>query len=80
MAGLNQSRYTSVQDDRLRALRSSSMTKPCAKPVKTNPFLTYRDPTTGRWIVVKVSLETTAHYQEMSSKSSRADAQERSLS
>lgn len=27
--------------------------KPCDKPLKTNPFNTYRDPATGKWIVVK---------------------------
>ncbi|WP_255512277.1 MULTISPECIES: hypothetical protein [Oscillatoriales] len=29
------------------------MTKPCDKPLKQNPFLTYRDPETGKWIVTK---------------------------
>ncbi len=28
------------------------MPKPCQKPLKPNPFLTYRDPKTGQWIVV----------------------------
>lgn len=28
--------------------------KPCDKPLKDNPFLTYRDPLTGKWVVVKV--------------------------
>ncbi len=27
------------------------MPKPCSKPVKSNPFETYRDPVTGRWEV-----------------------------
>lgn len=27
------------------------MPKPCSKPVKSNPFETYRDPETGRWEV-----------------------------
>ena len=27
--------------------------KTSEKPLKPNPFLTYRDPETGRWIVVK---------------------------
>ncbi|EAW37035.1 hypothetical protein L8106_21512 [Lyngbya sp. PCC 8106] len=27
--------------------------KTCEKPLQTNPFTTYRDPETGRWIVVK---------------------------
>ncbi|HEY9627929.1 MAG TPA: hypothetical protein V6C84_11555 [Coleofasciculaceae cyanobacterium] len=29
------------------------MMKTCNKPLKTNPFSSYRDPATGRWIVVK---------------------------
>jgi hypothetical protein len=28
------------------------MVKPCSKPLKSNPFVTYRDPLTGKWIVV----------------------------
>ncbi|MDB9513741.1 hypothetical protein PN499_21320 [Kamptonema animale CS-326] len=26
--------------------------KPCEKPLKSNPFTTYRDPKTGKWVVV----------------------------
>ena len=26
--------------------------KPCSKPLKSNPFITYRDPITGKWMVV----------------------------
>lgn len=26
--------------------------KPSAKPLKENPFETYRDPKTGRWVVL----------------------------
>lgn len=26
--------------------------KACDKPLKSNPFTTYRDPQTGKWIVV----------------------------
>ncbi len=29
------------------------MSTPCRKPLKLNPFITYRDPSTGKWIVVK---------------------------
>ncbi|MDB9525618.1 hypothetical protein PN498_06435 [Oscillatoria sp. CS-180] len=29
------------------------MAKACQKPLKGNPFSTYRDPSTGKWIVVK---------------------------
>lgn len=25
----------------------------CSKALKENPFITYRDPTTGKWVVVK---------------------------
>jgi hypothetical protein len=28
------------------------MITPCNKPLKNNPFTTYRDPVTGRWTVV----------------------------
>ena len=28
------------------------MQKPCDKPLKANPFTTYRDPATGKWIVI----------------------------
>lgn len=27
--------------------------KLCPKPLRSNPFTTYRDPKTGRWLVVK---------------------------
>ena len=26
--------------------------KPCSKPLKSNPFITYRDPITGKWMVL----------------------------
>ncbi|WP_255512929.1 MULTISPECIES: hypothetical protein [unclassified Tychonema] len=26
--------------------------KSCSEPLKSNPFITYRDPITGKWIVV----------------------------
>lgn len=28
------------------------MIKPCSQPLKINPFTSYRDPVTGKWIVV----------------------------
>jgi hypothetical protein len=34
------------------------MAKPCNKPLKTNPFVTQRDPETGEWRVVKFSPRT----------------------
>ncbi|MDY7022969.1 MAG: hypothetical protein SWJ54_16740 [Cyanobacteriota bacterium] len=27
--------------------------KTCEKPLKSNPFTTYRDPKTGQWIVIR---------------------------
>lgn len=29
------------------------MITPCNQPLKTNPFITYRDPVTGRWTIVE---------------------------
>lgn len=29
------------------------MARPCDKPLKQNPFNAYRDPETGKWVVVK---------------------------
>ncbi len=34
--------------------------KPVLKPLKQNPFVTYRDPVTGRWLVVKNSNNTSS--------------------
>ncbi len=31
-------------------------TKPCSEPLKSNPFITYRDPITGKWIVLNENL------------------------
>ncbi|MGL5060683.1 MAG: hypothetical protein ACRC62_11955 [Microcoleus sp.] len=28
------------------------MIKPCSQPLKTNPFTSYRDSVTGKWVVV----------------------------
>lgn len=30
------------------------MTQPCNKPLRTNPFHTYRDPKTGQWVVIQL--------------------------
>ncbi|MEO0434361.1 MAG: hypothetical protein AAF151_21965 [Cyanobacteria bacterium J06656_5] len=32
---------------------AKSMPKTCTKPLKQQPFQTYRDPETGRWYVVR---------------------------
>lgn len=29
------------------------MASPCNKPLKTNPFISRRDPKTGRWHIIK---------------------------
>ncbi|MDJ0553633.1 MAG: hypothetical protein QNJ68_04165 [Microcoleaceae cyanobacterium MO_207.B10] len=29
------------------------VTKNCEKPLKSNPFQVYRDPNTGKWVVIK---------------------------
>jgi hypothetical protein len=31
------------------------MPRQSEKPLRTNPYMTYRDPSTGRWVVVKPS-------------------------
>lgn len=33
------------------------MTSHCCKPLKQNPFLSYRDPISGKWIVVKTAAD-----------------------
>ncbi|NEQ32020.1 MAG: hypothetical protein F6K04_13620 [Leptolyngbya sp. SIO4C5] len=30
------------------------MAKPCCAPLKTNPFISQRDPKTGRWQVIVI--------------------------
>lgn len=35
------------------------MITPCNKPLKKNPFTTYRDPVTGRWTVITETVLTT---------------------
>jgi len=32
--------------------KDNEMTKTCSASLKPNPFTTYRDPKTGRWVVV----------------------------
>lgn len=32
--------------------KDNEMAKTCSAPLKPNPFTTYRDPKTGRWVVV----------------------------
>ena len=33
--------------------------KSCDRPLKSNPFITYRDPITGKWMVVNQILPPT---------------------
>ena len=39
--------------------------KPCSQPLKSNPFITYRDPITGKWIVVNHDLPKTAENPQL---------------
>lgn len=39
--------------------------KPCSKPLKSNPFITYRDPITGKWIVVYQDLLKVAEQPQL---------------
>ncbi|WP_293122438.1 hypothetical protein [Microcoleus sp. bin38.metabat.b11b12b14.051] len=39
--------------------------KPCSQPLKSNPFITYRDPITGKWIVVNLNLPTAPEKQQL---------------
>ncbi|MEG4575857.1 hypothetical protein QUA56_24780 [Microcoleus sp. N3A4] len=39
--------------------------KPCSEPLKSNPFITYRDPITGKWIVVNQNLPKSAEYAQL---------------
>jgi hypothetical protein len=39
--------------------------KPCSQPLKSNPFITYRDPITGKWIVVNQNLQKSAEYLQL---------------
>ncbi len=39
--------------------------KPCNKPLKSNPFITYRDPITGKWIVINQDLSKLAEQPQL---------------
>ncbi|MEG4065860.1 hypothetical protein QUA42_00665 [Microcoleus sp. Pol11C2] len=39
--------------------------KPCSQPLKSNPFITYRDPITGKWIVVSQTLPQAAEQSQL---------------
>lgn len=39
--------------------------KPCSQPLKSNPFITYRDPITGKWIVVNENLPQAAEQPQL---------------
>ncbi|MEG4072856.1 hypothetical protein QUA30_09195 [Microcoleus sp. Pol14C2] len=39
--------------------------KPCSQPLKSNPFITYRDPITGKWIVVNQTLPKAAEQAQL---------------
>lgn len=47
---------------------AKSMPKTCTKPLKQQPFQTYRDPKTGRWYVVQSSVPTAAAALTVSTK------------
>ena len=36
--------------------------KACSEPLKSNPFITYRDPITGKWMVVSQNLPTAVEF------------------
>jgi hypothetical protein len=36
-------------------LQEKIMPMGCRKPLRTNPFTVYRDPNTGKWIIIKLS-------------------------
>jgi hypothetical protein len=39
--------------------------KPCSQPLKSNPFITYRDQITGKWIVVNQTLPKAAEQAQL---------------
>jgi len=41
--------------------------KSCSEPLKPNPFITYRDPITGKWIVVNQNLSKAAGNLQLAS-------------
>lgn len=44
------------------------MQKICNKPLRQNPFTAYRDPETGRWVIVKESVPTASLEDEIPSQ------------
>ena len=38
---------------------------PCSQPLKSNPFITYRDPITGKWIVENPNLPQAAEQAQL---------------
>jgi hypothetical protein len=38
---------------------------PCSQPLKSNPFITYRDPITGQWIVENPNLPQAAEQAQL---------------
>jgi hypothetical protein len=45
--------------------RVEMVAKPCSQPLKSNPFITYRDPITGQWIVVNQKLSSSVEYAQL---------------
>jgi len=41
--------------------------KPCTQPLKSNPFVAYRDQITGKWIVVNQNLSKAAENAQLAS-------------
>lgn len=39
--------------------------KPCNKPLKSNPFIAYRDPITGKWIAIYQDLSKLAEQPQL---------------
>ncbi|PSB53311.1 hypothetical protein C7B67_03630 [filamentous cyanobacterium Phorm 6] len=39
--------------------------KACSEPLKSNPFITYRDPITGKWMVASQNLPTAAEQPQL---------------
>ena len=39
--------------------------KPCSQPLTSNPFITYRDPITGKWMVVNQTVPKAAEQAQL---------------
>ena len=39
--------------------------KACTEPLKSNPFITYRDPITGKWMVVNPNLSKAVEQSQL---------------